>query len=219
MAPGDVESTSDEGAVPRSEAGELDRKWIEYRTLAVLAAVPADIWDGESLPVPIEQIVDEHFGLFIREEADLETAPGCPKLEPDQVLSALLIADEREIWVSAGEAQRWPQRRRFSIAHELGHWHLHREGQQSLFCRRAALDEREERPSKAERRRRRKERPRLPLAEEEANAFASALLMPRHLLRHHYAETNKDFHRLCSIFGSSMAAMGRRLHVAIPRQD
>jgi predicted transcriptional regulator len=202
-----------------SEAGEreqLDREWIEARAQAILDALPRSVWDGRTLPVPIDEIVTEELGLLVREMDDLTAAPGCPELGPDQALSALLITSELEIWVNAEEARQWPQRRRFSIAHEVGHWVLHRTGQHSLFCRRTTVDE--EAKGAAELRRRRAQRAALPLAEEEANAFASALLMPRDLLRHHYVATGKDFDRLCELFGSSRAAMGRRLHVAVPRE-
>ena len=46
-----------------------------------------------------------------------------------------------EIWVNAEEARQWPPRRRFTIGHELGHWEMHRTGQESLFCRRTSVDE------------------------------------------------------------------------------
>ena len=41
--------------------------------------------------------------------------------------------------------------------------------------------------------------------------------MPPELMRHHYRATNGNFHDMCAVFGSSQAAMGRRLHQAIPR--
>jgi hypothetical protein len=44
---------------------------------------------------------------------------------------------------------------------------------------------------------------------------AAALLMPAALVRHHYEECGGDFERLCAVFGSSGAAMGRRLHAVI----
>ena len=53
------------------------------------------------------------------------------------------------------------------------------------------------------------------MTEEEANAFAAALLMPAELIRRHYEDTGGDFERLCELFGASGAAMGRRLHAVI----
>ncbi len=179
---------------------------IEYRAEAVLAGVPDWLWDGERLPVPVEAIADSHFNLLVREVADMTAAPGCPPLEEGQTLSGLLLGSE--IWVNAEEARLWPGRRRFTISHELGHYVLHRRGQQSLFCRRGSVAE-----AGGE-----AERPPLPPSEEEANAFAAALLIPARLLRRHYEELGprRDrFERLCELFGASQTAMSRRLHQVI----
>lgn len=179
---------------------------IEQRALAVLERVPSWMWDGESLPVPVEEIVDSSYGLLVRDVEDLCVAPGCPELEPGQTLSGLLLADRGEIWVNAEEARQWPPRRRFTIGHELGHWVLHRGGEHSLFCRSSAVqpDEQVEEADSEE----------IPDIEEEASVFAAALLMPAELLRREY-ERDRDFHRLCELFNCSGAAMGRRLHAVI----
>ena len=55
----------------------------------------------------------------------------------------------------------------------------------------------------------------LPVTEQEANAFAAALLMPSALVERYYRSTGGDFDQLCSIFASSGAAMGRRLRAVI----
>ena len=46
----------------------------------VLAGVPAYVWDGERLPVPIEEIVDSCYCLYVRDVYDMATAPGAPAL-------------------------------------------------------------------------------------------------------------------------------------------
>src|SRR2546423_574817 len=74
---------------------------IEAHAERVLAGVPEWIWDGESLPVPVEDIVDSCFGLLVRDVEDLSAAPGCPKLEPGHTLSGLLLTARGEIWVNA----------------------------------------------------------------------------------------------------------------------
>ena len=135
-----------------------------------------------------------------------DDAPGCPPLEEGQSLSGLLLVADKEIWCNADEARQWPGRKRFTIAHELGHWVLHKPGQQSLFCRRAVVV-----ADEAEREKERAVRPPLPVDEEEANAFAAALCMPASLVEHHYRNTTREFDELCAMFGSSMAAMGKRL--------
>jgi hypothetical protein len=182
----------------------LDGEAIEARADAVLRKTPPWIWDGETVPVPVEDIADSLFGLLVRDVKDMSAAPGSPPLDPGQSISGLLLPGPGEIWVNADEAQQWPGRRRFTIGHELGHWILHRTGDQSLFCRHGSIEEAE--PAEA--------RPPLPITEQEANLFAAALLMPPRLLRREY-EVDHDFERLREAFGTSGAAMGRRLHAVI----
>jgi hypothetical protein len=169
----------------------------------MMAGVPKWIWDGKTLPVPIEDIADSHFGLLVRDVDDLGTAPGAPPLGPGQSLSGLLLADKAQIWVSRPEGREWPARRRFTIAHELGHWCMHRAGRERLFCRASAVDPPEERPER-------------PVVEREADAFAAALLMPAQLMQREYKH-DREFERLCERFEVSGSAMGRRLHATIPR--
>ncbi len=176
----------------------------EQRAERFLAGIPSFIWDGRSLPVPIEDIADSHVGLLVRDVEDLSTAPGAPELSAGQALSGLLLPDRGEIWVNALEAREWPPRRRFTIAHELGHWRLHRHADDGVYCRASAIDADDD-----------ADRPPLPPREEEANTFAAALLMPADLLREQYVACDRDFNRLCRKFDSSGAAMGRRLHAVI----
>jgi hypothetical protein len=173
---------------------------IERRAEEILAAVPAWLWDGRKLPVPVEDIADSCFGLLVREVEHMTAASGAPALAPGQTLSGLLLVDDAEIWVNAREARAWPTRRRFTIGHELGHWVLHRAERTSLFCRHALITG--------------EQRSDVPVLEEQANAFAAALLMPAGLLREAYAR-DRDFQRLCRRFGASGGAMGRRLHTVI----
>ena len=175
----------------------------------LLAEVPDWIWDGSTLPVPVEDIADSHCGLYVREVEDMSQAPGCPSVSGDQSISGLLLPSTGEIWVNAAEARQWPPRRRFTIGHELGHWVLHQDEQTSLFCRHGSVTEPNGATDSTE------ERPPLDLIEEQANWFAASLLMPADLIRFHYEETGGDFDRLCSIFRCSGAAMGRRLHQVI----
>ncbi len=76
----------------------------------------------------------------------------------------------------------------------------------SLFCRHGAVD-----PSEGGE----AQRPELPPIEEEANNFAAALLMPADMVRREYRRTGGDFDALRSVFSSSGAAMGRRLHQTV----
>ena len=181
---------------------------IAERAERFLSGVPSWIWDGERLPVPVEDIADSHCSLLVREVEEMTSAPGCPELSDGQTISGLLLPSRGEIWVNAGEAREWPTRRRFTIAHELGHWCMHRDRGDPVYCRSTIVEAAEATAPD--------DRPPLPPHEEEANAFAAALLMPAARVREHY-EPNGDFWRLCDTFGTSGVAMGRRLHAVIPR--
>ena len=170
---------------------------VEERAEQVLAATPGYVWDGERLPVPIEEIVDSVHGLLVRDVDDMSTAPGAPPLAAGQALSGLLLPARGEIWVNAEEARIWPPRRRFTIGHELGHWVMHRDGQQPLFCRRTAVDEQPAEPARD--------------IEQEASAFAAALLMPQWLFVREHARTRGDVEALCAAFGTSRQATDRRV--------
>ena len=87
---------------------------IEQHAERVLSEIPDWIWDGRSLPVPVEHIADTWFGLHVRDVEDLRSAPGVPPLPPDAGLSGLLLPAAGEIWVNAAEAREWPPRRRFT---------------------------------------------------------------------------------------------------------
>lgn len=194
------------------EGKGVDVEAIEARAEAVLSSVPDWLWDGSRVPVPVDEIADTCFGLFVREVDEMHAAPDCPPLEEGQSISGLLLPPRQEIWINREEAVDpvWgPQRRRFTICHELGHWVLHRSGQQSLFCRHASVREDDETPKAKD------DRPPLPLTEQEANAFAAALLLPAELIRRHYKATGGDFDELCRRFHCSGAAMGKRLHAVV----
>jgi IrrE N-terminal-like domain len=170
---------------------------VEERAERVLASAPAYVWDGERLPVPIEDIVDSVYGLLVRDVEDMRAAPGAPPLAEGQSLSGLLFPSRGEIWVNAEEARQWPPRRRFTIGHELGHWVMHRTGQQALFCRRTSVDEQATPPGRD--------------IEEEASAFAAGLLMPQWLFVREHARCRGDVAELGRAFGTSEAATKRRV--------
>ena len=171
--------------------------WVEERAAQVLERVPPWLWDGEALPVPVEDIADSVFGLLIRDVDEMGAAPGAPELMPSQELSGLLLAARGEIWVNAREARTWPTRRRFTIGHELGHWEMHRDGQTALFCRATTVDE--------------DQGPSAPDLEEEASRFAAALLMPQWLMVREHAIAGGELDRMCTTFRTSGVAMSRRI--------
>ena len=154
----------------------------------------------ESPPVDVDRLAEEVLALDVQEHADLRAL-----LEdaPASALSGLLLPDEGRIYVDATEAARSPGRRRFTVAHELGHWHLHRHGKgaHTRFCRPedigGARDEL--RLSRA--------------IEAEANRFAAALLMPESTLRRVAPELRFSVPALARQFGVSAIAMQVRLEV------
>ena len=70
-------------------------------------------------PVDVEQLCESLCCLRIRTSDHLGSVPGAPD---GVALSGMLLPARKEVWVS--EHEPW-ERRRFSIAHEVGHYLLH----------------------------------------------------------------------------------------------
>ncbi|MFM8518977.1 MAG: ImmA/IrrE family metallo-endopeptidase [Solirubrobacterales bacterium] len=189
-----------------TQGGKATRGWVEARVGAILEGVPDYIWNGEELPVPVEKIVSNTFGLLIREVEDMTEAPGLEE-ERSTNVSGLLLTGPGEIWVNAAEARQWEGRKRFTICHELGHYVIHQDSlEPTVFCRRIeVVDEGEPGPG---------DDPRAEL-EREADAFAAALLMPAALVAERRAALDDDLAALCAEFGASEKAMRYRLQ-AVP---
>lgn len=189
-----------------TQDGKATRGWVEARVGAILEGVPDYIWNGEELPVPVEKIVSNTFGLLIREVEDMTEAPGLEE-ERSTNVSGLLLTGPGEIWVNAAEARQWEGRKRFTICHELGHYVIHQDSlEPTVFCRRIeVVDEGEPGPG---------DDPRAEL-EREADAFAAALLMPAALVAERRAALDDDLAALCAEFGASEKAMRYRLQ-AVP---
>ena len=190
------------------------REEFERRAMRCLMNAPPHVWDRGSLPVPVELVASDVYGLRVclKSPAEMRTAPGLPELATDEQLSGLLLPDRRQIWVNAEEANQSRGRRRFTICHELGHWVMHRVARRRpLYCRSRSMKHGEE------------ESPAGPIPddpdiEEEAHLFAAAMLMPMPLVRREYEryrDAGEEFFTLCDRFGASGAAMGRRLHQVI----
>jgi Zn-dependent peptidase ImmA (M78 family) len=107
-------------------------------------------------PVPVERIATK-LGLEIR----------CAPLDGD--LSGALVRNDGEIYIGVNSLHH-PNRQRFTIAHELGHFSLHK-GIKIHVDRDFRVNWRDEDSSKA-----------VDPEEMEANRFAAELLMPTHLL-------------------------------------
>ena len=145
-------------------------------------------------PVPVERIAASLLDLLIEECDDVRSVPGAPA---DQGrLSGMIVPATRIIWLDRTECARSRGRRRFTIAHECGHWVLHIAGaEQPVCCRPDDVSE----LADVERVRR------LRRQEAEANAFARELLMPRALVAAHARAT-----------GCNLAALAERFDVSVP---
>jgi len=151
--------------------------------------------DSGEPPIDVDDLAEERAGLDVQEHSDLRSLVG----SPGGPLSGLLLPASDRIYVDAVEAQRSPGRRRFTIAHELGHWYLHRAGGDARFCRSEDVG-----GSAAELRAARR-------IEAEANRFAAALLMPESLVRRDAPACRYSVPALARRFGVSVAAMQVRL--------
>lgn len=110
----------------------------------------------QTIPVDVTKVA-EHYGLLIREQ-ELE----------DAVSGMLLVKDKRA--VIGVNRNHHPNRRRFTVAHEVGHYLMHT-GESQVFIENLSLYRDELSKSGTD------------VREIEANAFAAELLMPSNALR------------------------------------
>jgi Zn-dependent peptidase ImmA (M78 family) len=132
---------------------------------------------GAELPVPVERIAEDLLGLAVTERDGL-------------AVSGMLLPAEREIYLNAEDV---PARRRFTLAHEVGHWVCQCLGGKGapVMCRAEDVSEGADRT-----------------LEREANVFAAELLMPEPAVRMAYGQESD----LAERFGVSSEAMAWRLY-------
>ena len=97
-----------------------DTKYSDPRAHALRARY-RELFGGDDVPAPVEAIAEDLLGLLV-EERELDG------------LSGFLLPAERRVVLNAGDS---PVRRRFTLAHELGHWVCQcLEGsEQEVYCR------------------------------------------------------------------------------------
>lgn len=182
------------------------------RTLKPAAAAQALLRDFEERydaaaapPVPVERVASALLGLFIDEADDIRTLPGAPAGQGR--LSGMLDSEEMIIWVDRGEGRRSSGRRRFTIAHEIGHFLLHVPTLHKVhYDQLGDIQELEEdQPASKLPARRRRER--------EANVFARELLMPETLVNEQAHATGFNLPALADRFDVSVPAMRLRLRL------
>lgn len=136
-------------------------------------------------PVPIDEIVEEHLKLAI-EIRDLRA-----EFPEGDVLGAIWFNDKRIAIDQGLVPEDFPAMRgryRFTLAHELGHWRLHRHlylrraGEQSLLANIPARPDHVLRSQATDPK------------EVQANRFAACLLMPREMVKRewHQLRGNMD---------------------------
>lgn len=172
----------------------MGRRWdqrvreIENKAYALLQEV------GISTPPVRVRRVAEHFEVTVR-----------PSKFKDEVSGLLSIRDGRP---TIGYNNLHPSvRRRFTIAHEMGHYILHR-NESDLFVDKnySKVFFRDDKSSEGEY-----------IRELEANAFAASLLMPRAMLQKEIAKRSFDLaeeeslDKLANAFQVSRQAMAYRL--------
>jgi len=140
-------------------------------------------------PLDVEELAASLCRLHVQTADDLGPIAG---LAPDVQLSGLLLPARWEIWVRRDEPA---PRRRFTVAHEIGHHLLHSDGA-AVLCRPADV----ETAQGTERAR-----------EREANRFAAELLMPEAMVREDADRDGPNPIALAPRFGVSDVAMGFRL--------
>jgi Zn-dependent peptidase ImmA (M78 family) len=147
--------------------------------------------DRYDFPANVDEIARAH-GLTVSE------------LELDDTVSGVLVINEVQAVIGVNESHH-KNRKRFTVAHELGHYLLHRSAA-SLFIDTAYVFFRDEKSSDGTRRQ-----------EVEANAFASELLMPEKAVREHAGNVaTGEFDKatmdsLAHTFGVSVQALTFRL--------
>jgi hypothetical protein len=142
------------------------------------------LWPGAGVPVPVESIAEDLLGLAVGECDDLP-------------VSGLLIPARREVWLHGAEARESPGRRRFTLAHEVGHWvcQCTGPGTPEFLCRSVGAGGGEQGGDAGR--------------EREANVFAATLLMPEDAVRRAVA-AGWDLSRCAAHFAVSDVAMGWR---------
>lgn len=151
----------------------LTETHIEREAERLLAAYATRFKPITEPPIPVDEIVDCYLELML-EFADLRTEFNAP-----DVLGAIWVEDKRvaiDQSLDPSENTRLEGRYRFTVAHEAGHWVLHRE--QLLAARQPGLFTGPRPPSVVCR-----DTSVKPPIEWQADYFAGCLLMPAAMVR------------------------------------
>ncbi|HSK74450.1 MAG TPA: ImmA/IrrE family metallo-endopeptidase [Pyrinomonadaceae bacterium] len=169
-----------------STATKLSREDIEKKATDIL--VDSDLY---SVPVDLVKLANQN-GVGIYNA----------KFSEDNI-SAMLAKRGDNVTMLINQSD-YPNRKRFSIAHELGHHFLHLFEDGEIIDTEVDLFRFETTETELESYKKRRE--------VQANQFAAALLMPADLLRKYFYEKTSDLAALAEIFKVSEEAMGYRLN-------
>jgi Zn-dependent peptidase ImmA (M78 family) len=135
--------------------------------------------DAIDLEVVRQMLPSTPYGVGVREIKQ-------PVQFNDDAFEGMLVRDpnDHEVWGIAYNGRSRPERQRFTIAHELGHFILHRSQQQSFNCDKQSVHTGIDTLRNIER---------------EADDFASNLLMPGDLMRASISNQHIDFRVLGDI--------------------
>ena len=163
----------------------LSKDEIEREAELLLAQYAETIGGRVELPIPVDEITKNHLALDLG-FADLHDVLGVPRNRntPD-ILGAIWVDKEAILIDEMLDPNDYPSmsgRYRFSVAHEIGHWCLHR-GYVSKDPRQAALFDTPSEPTVVCRSGLTRER-----IEWQADKYASCLLMPRQKVREMWQE-------------------------------
>ncbi len=159
------------------------RRESDPRAEALLARFDATFRNARPAdgPVPVDRVASDLLGLFVIESDEIE-------------VSGLLVPATRYVYLNAQEARVSEGRRRFTLAHEIGHWVCQcDEGRSTtpepILCRESDISARVD-----------------SVLEREANNFAASLLMPEGAVRD-AAARGADVNEAAGLFGVSGIAM------------
>jgi Zn-dependent peptidase ImmA (M78 family) len=146
----------------------------------------------QRVPVDVKQVASK-LGLVIR------------SFDLGENISGMLVVENGRGIISYNPNES-PLRQRFTIAHELGHYELHQKANQVFVDKKFQYLFRNERSSQG-----------IDFLEQEANAFAASLLMPKHLILEELKKHDFDYadeiglKELAKTFNVSTQAMSFRL--------
>jgi len=153
----------------------LPEAHIERAASGLLGEYAAKFGDIDEPPVPATEIIDCHLGL------SLDFKDLCGRFGRPDVLGAIWVEDREVLIDQSLDPYEHPDREgryHFTMAHETGHWVLHRH--QLIEARSAGLFGAKAEPSVVCRDLPKSRKPKI---EWQADAFASYLLMPEPLMK------------------------------------